>query len=199
MYQIKEKTVSAEKISIFLKEVFHYECLAQDAKENSIFNLSVTPFYEVEMTLTEQEIVKSLLTSTQPSGSTKLRVLDISSNYLAKKNGDIWYAEPLLLQDEWLEQQKVHQAFQKIADAKGWEEEVEIPILCDCKIEWYQSVGWMSLIAGHKVCCLLQNGFIFIDKAEDEFPLYNDSVVNVADCLFNATLENKEIIALNRV
>ncbi len=199
MFYTVEKE-DAAKISRFLEEVFHFECLAMEVKEGAIANLSITPYYDIETTFTEQEIVKSLLTATQAVGVANQRFLKISCSYLAHKNGEKWQAESLLFQDDWLEAQKVHQAFVKISLAKGWGGIVEVPVLCECKVMgWYSTTAWVSIVNGHTLCCLVQNGLILINQAQDVFPVWNETVVNAEDCIFNTVYENDYIVNLKRI
>ncbi len=194
-----------QKIASYMREDLPKLC-EQKSADKQIVNVSMSLYYGVDAAFTEQKICKTLLTSSQALGLTKRRRLYVSNNYLAQINEKgKWEFEPLLMQGEWMSQNKVHQAFEKIVKTKSWNETIEKPLLCDCVIEGIRTVAWIACVdAGdvwHTLCCLPQNGVILIDQSEDIFPITDEAKIKVADCCFRPQLakEEKEIISLEMI
>ena len=191
-----------ERIAEYLRIDLPQLC-EKRAAENQVINLSISLYYGLDAAFTEQKICQTLLTSSQALGVTRRRRLYVSHNYLAQKQNGKWMLKPLLMQDEWLTQDNVHRAFEKIVKAKEWNETVESPLLCDCVIEGIRTVAWVSRAdAGdewHTLCCLPQNGVILIDRSKEEFPITDERRIKVADCCFQAELEHKEIVSLAQI
>ena len=194
----------AQKIERFLRVDLPKLCDQNGQAENAVMNLSISLYYGLDANFTEQKVSRSLLTSSQASGITRARRLYASNNYLVRRQKGKWIAEPLLMQDDWLLQDNVHQAFEKIARAKAWHKDVEKPLLCDCTIDgWYKTVAWIARVKDgqkwHTLCCLPQNGLIVADCSEDEFPVLGDEKrIKVADCIFKLCRNGEEIVSLTQ-
>lgn len=192
-----------ERIAEYLAHDLPQLCQERVLEDEAVVNLSVSLYYGVDAVFTEQKICKTLLTSSQALGVTRRRRLYVSHNYLAQRQSGKWHINPLLMQDEWLRRVKVHQAFEKIIRAKGWNETLECPFLCTCMIDGIETVAWISRVdvedQWHTLCCLPQNGLILIDRSKKEFPILDDVRVKVADCCFRLTYEKGEVVSLTQV
>lgn len=196
-----ERKTREEEIAEYLAHDLPELCVKHAVEENSIVNLSVSLYYGIDAAFTEKEIHRSLLNSSQARSITRRRRLYMSNNYLVRRDKKgRWCADPLLMQDEWLDQSNVHRAFVQIVKAKGWDETIERPLLCDCSVDGMKTVAWISCLCvdsrRYTLACLPQNGLILVDRTEDEFPLLDETKIKVADCYFRATLCEREAVSL---
>lgn len=193
----------SEEIAEFIKNDLPSLCDDRATAGNAVINISVSLYYGVDAVFTDQKVSGTLLHSTQPLGVTRRRRLYVSHNYLAQRQSGKWNINPLLVQDEWLWQNKVQKAFEKIVRMKDWNETIEMPLLCECSIDGISTVAWISRVdAGeqwHTLCCLPQNGLIMIDRTEDEFPITGGVRIKVADCNFRPNLSKGEITYLTKI
>lgn len=193
----------SEEIAEFIEEDLPQMCNESVSSESAVINISVSLYYGVDAAFTEQQISNSLLNSSQALGITRRRRLYVSDNYLARRNGKKWQISPLLMQDEWLLQSKVQEAFEVIVRAKGWNETIETPLLCECVTGELKTVAWIARVDDgkqwHTLGCLPQNGLILIDRTENEFPVQDDARISVSDCSFRPNLSKGEITSLTKI
>lgn len=191
-----------ERIRHFLKKELQDFCRDNDVKDKDILNVSVG-LYGLYLTVNGRGKAKYRV-KTSLNATTRRERIYRSESYVVRKEEGIFFVEPLLADEEWLQVEKVEEAFLAICKDKSWENGVR-PYLC--KFEQEDGFKCMALATvakdgednEHQLLCLVTNGLVMLDAEAKLTPVpLNKTLLRVADCVFRLDIGEKGLRALVR-
>ncbi len=191
-----------EKIAYFLKKELQKFCCENKVPEGGTLNIAVG-LYGLGVTVNGRGKAKYRV-KTSLNATTRRERIYRSESYVVRKEEGRFFVEPLLADEEWLQVEKVEEAFLAICKDKSWENGVR-PYLC--KFEQEDGFKCMALATvakdgednEHQLLCLVTNGLVMLDAGAKLTPVpLNKTLLRVADCVFRLDVGEKGLRALVR-
>ena len=141
---------------------------------------------------------------TSPYTVTKYHRLYHSETYIIsekeeKGKGVKKHLLKLLADEEWLQAEKVEEAFRTICQARGWRMGVR-PYLCEIEQEdGFKSVALATTAKDkdskeHQMLCLITNGLVMLDAEAELTPVpQSKNLLRVAGCIFHVEKREKAL------
>ena len=192
-----------ERIRHFFKNELQDFCRDNDVKDKDILNVSVG-LYGLYLTVNGRGKAKYRV-KTSLNATTRRERIYRSESYVVRKEEGRFFVEPLLADEEWLQVEKVEEAFLAICQARGWGIGVR-PYLAEVE----QEDGFKSMALAttakdgedneHQILCLVTNGLIMLDAEAKLTPVpLNKTLLRIADCVFRLDVGMNGLERLDRV
>ena len=142
---------------------------------------------------------------TSIGGTTKYTRIQHSIQYIVEEKDTAFYLKLLLSDEEWLQVEKVEDAFRKICRVRGWEMGVR-PYLCEVE----QEDGFKSMALAtaakdednreHQMLCLVTNGLILLNAGAKLTPVnLAKKQIRVCGCVFHPEMSVAGLRCLQRL
>ena len=191
-----------ERIQHFFKNELQDFCRDNDVKDKDILNVSVG-LYGLYLTVNGRGKAKYRV-KTSLNATTRRERIYRSESYVVRKEEGIFFVEPLLADEEWLQVEKVEEAFLAICKDKSWVIGVR-PYLAEVEQEdGFKSVALATVAKDgedneHQLLCLVTNGLVMLDaEAKLTVVPLNKTLLRIADCVFHLDVGEKGLRALVR-